>query len=348
MVSTKNLLLIFILLFSWISLAEAMRNDVLVVVNDNSIDSPQVGTYYAQQRGIDPANIVHVHVPNSYFIDWSQFRLLRDQLIHYMQSNTLDDPALTPATCADGEPPYYCAPATEQLRLHSRIRYLVTTRGVPTRVTVDGSSLTSPTTPSSVDNYLKYWLINYFSGDIRMDVNERESAFGDGRGMRQVNPAVDRELIVGRIDGLNSTTANALVDRALAAERNGIYGTWYGATPFFRWRDASNKRVLYPRSGNPLLGWRYPLGLFGEDRPECMDYLNFSGFILEGKSPTYCRVQFNDDFNPAVQSVSYPATGNVGSRQPMPVDAFGYQGWLDGQQAACVFGSLLSWRTNGQ
>ena len=77
--------------------AHALRDDVLVIVNDNSTDSPQVGAYYAQQRGIDPANIVHVNVPSSYFISWDDFRRLRDQLIRFMQDHTLDDPALAPA-----------------------------------------------------------------------------------------------------------------------------------------------------------------------------------------------------------------------------------------------------------
>ena len=106
---------------------------------------PQLGAYYAQQRGIDPANIVHVRVPDSYFISWDDFRRLRDQLIRFMQPNTLDDPTLQPVVCTDGEPPYYCQAAMEQLRTHTRIRYLVTTRGVPTRMTVDGSTLFSPT-----------------------------------------------------------------------------------------------------------------------------------------------------------------------------------------------------------
>ncbi len=47
----------------------------------------ELGAYYAQQRGIDPANIVHVRVPDSYFISWDDFRRLRDQLIHFMQAN---------------------------------------------------------------------------------------------------------------------------------------------------------------------------------------------------------------------------------------------------------------------
>jgi uncharacterized protein (TIGR03790 family) len=145
------------------------RDDVLIIVNNNSIDSPQVGAYYAQQRGIDAANIVHVRTPTRDFISWDAFRSLRDQLIDFMQHNTLDDPALTPVMCSDGEPPFYCPASMDQLRAHTRIRYVVTTRGVPSRMVVDGSTLASAAAPTSVDNYLKYWLVNYFDQDLQLE-----------------------------------------------------------------------------------------------------------------------------------------------------------------------------------
>ena len=223
MISIRRLVVITFLLLFRLSVVEAARNDVLVIVNDNSIDSPQVGAYYAEQRDIDPANIVHIRVPDSYFISWDDFRRLRDQLIRFMQANTLDDPALEPVVCTDGEPPYYCEAAMQQLRAHTRIRHLVTTRGVPTRMTVAGSTLASPGAPTSVDNYLKYWLINYFADDVPLKFTEREAAFGDGRGMRAVEPATDRELIVGRIDGLDLAAATARGDRTQAAERAGLH-----------------------------------------------------------------------------------------------------------------------------
>ena len=340
-----RLVVITSLLLFKLSVVEAARDDVLIVVNDNSIDSPQVGAYYAQQRGIDPANIVHVNVPDSYFISWDDFRRLRDQLIRFMQLNTLDDPTLMPAACTDGEPPYYCTASMDQLRTHTRIRYLVTTRGVPTRMTVDGSTLFSPGAPTSVDNYLKYWLINYFATDTRLRFTERERAFGDGRGMRTVEPAIDRELIVGRIDGLDLNAARALVDRALAAERQGLYGRLFGSTHFNRWVNHSNLRLIYPPAG--IVGWPYQLGLFGEARPECIDSLNVSGSLPEGKIPPHCRVQLNDDSD-LVSGSNYPAPGNAGSRQPQAVDALLYQGWLDGQASAGSFNALLKWRKDDQ
>ena len=340
----RKLLIGIITLFAC-SNAMALRDDVLIIVNDNSVDSPQLGTYYAQQRDIDPANIVHVRVPAGYFIGWDDFRRLRDQLIDFMQRNTLDDPTLTPAVCVDGEPPYYCPAAVEQLRAHSRIRYLVTTRGVPTRMVVDGSTLFDATAPTSVDNYLKYWLLNYFTEDTRLTFNEREVAFGDGRGMRTVLPATDRELIIGRLDGLTLGSARALLDRTLAAERGGLSGRLFGSTRFNRWVDNSTGRLIYPSTG--ITGWPYQLGLFDEARPECVDYLNVSGLLPAGKTPAHCTVQLNEDSDP-VTSASYPAPGNAASRQPQAVNALLYQGWLDGQAAVGSFDALLNWRKNDQ
>jgi uncharacterized protein (TIGR03790 family) len=341
---------IFLLLISLPAHA-SLRDDVLIIVNDNSLDSPRVGAYYAQQRGINPANIVHINVPDSYFISWDDFRRLRDQLIRFMQLNTLDDPALTPEVCLDGEPPFYCTAAMDQLRAHTRIRYLVTTRGVPTRMTVDGSTLYAADAPTSVDNYLKYWLINYFADDVKLLSNEREIDFGDGRGMRTVQPDIDRELIVGRIDGLNLDASLALVDRTLAVEGAGIYGSWYGSTKFWSLKNARTGSAIYPKSDRSILGWRYALGLWGEDRAECRDYLNFSGLLAEGKAPAHCRVKFNDDSDPAMQAtlgISYPAPGAASSRMPRVIDALGYQGWLDGQATLGSFETLLNWRKNDQ
>ncbi len=339
-------LIVACLLLCTVSIVEAaLRDDVLIIVNDNSVDSPALGAYYAQQRGIDPANIVHVRVPAGYFISWTEFRSLRDQLIDFMQRHTLDDPALVPVVCSDGEPPYYCPASMQQLRSHSRIRYLVTTRGVPTRMVVDGSPLYDPSAPTSVDNYLKYWLVNYFAADTWLNFTQRETAFGDGRGMRTVLPATDRELIVGRIDGLSLDSARALLDRTLAAERQGLFGRLFGSTRVQRWVDYTTGRSIYPPDGTA--GWPYQLGLFGEARPECLDYLGVSGLLPAGKTPAHCTVALNDDADP-VTSANYPAPGNAASRQPQAVDALIYQGWLDGQAAAGSYNALLNWRKNDQ
>ena len=316
--------------------AYAFRDDVLVIVNDNSIDSPQIGAYYAQQRNINPANIVHVRIRNGYFINWGEFLSLRDQIIAFMQANTLDDPTLIPAACVDGDLPYYCPAAMQQLRQHTKIRYLVTTRGIPTRMTVTGSSLFAAAAPTSVDNYLKYWLINYFTSDVTLKFTEREQAFMDGRGMRTVIPSVDKELIVGRIDGLNQEAALNLVDRAIQAEQNGIYGNLLSNTQVLHWKNHLTNRTIYQPIDGFLQSWRYQMGIFGESRFECLDYLNFPLASASGLTPLDCHVQMT----PAKER----GPANTVSRQPLANDTLMYSGWLDGSVSASNFNGLLNWR----
>jgi hypothetical protein len=120
--------------------AQILRDDVLVVVNDNSISSPQVGDYYCEQRGIDPANVAHVRVPATNDVKLDQFIALRDQLIKHMQENTL--PAgVVPVSCdtTQGYTHYYCPATVDQLRQLSRIRYVVMTKGLPIRFQFTGS-----------------------------------------------------------------------------------------------------------------------------------------------------------------------------------------------------------------
>ncbi len=126
---------------------QVVRDDVLIVVNDNSIDSPTVGDYYCEQRGIAPGNIAHVHVPVVNEVALDQFVSLRDQLIRFLQQNTLNGNE-TPVVCdtAQGYTPYYCPESVDQIRRLTRIRYLVTTRGVPIKFLFTGSTLKGPRT----------------------------------------------------------------------------------------------------------------------------------------------------------------------------------------------------------
>lgn len=316
-----------------------LRDDVLVIVNDNSQDSPLLGEYYVQQRGIDSANICHVSVPAGYFVTWDDFRSLRDQIIHFMQENTMG--GVQPVICEDGDPPYYCQASADQLRQNTRIRYLVTTRGVPTRMPVDGSSLPY-SGPTSVDNYLRYWIVRYFDSDRVLNFLQRRNAFKDGRGMREVDTSYDGELIVSRLDGMTLDSAEALVDRALEAERQGIYGTLYGSKygstgGVARWYDYSSSSNVY---GDPATSWRYQLGLFGEDRPECIDYLDESASAAAGKAPDFCLARMT--------SGNDPPPARASSREPKAFDAIFYLGSLDGQPTTGSFSEFRNWRRDNE
>lgn len=332
------LLLLFV-----VSNAYAFRNDVLVVVNDNSIDSPILGEYYAQKRGIAPANIAHVRVPSGYYMTWDQFILLRDQLIKHIQDNLLIGNA-TPASCTTASP-YYCDASMRQIRNQSPIKYIVLTRGIPTRLQVKGQSMLT-----SVDSFLRFWLVNYYATSIAsFNAMPRAKAFADGRGMRVVDPALDNEMIIGRIDGLNLASAKALIDRTIAAEQNGLYGKLYGSLydgTGLRWWDYATSKNIYKTA------WRYQHGLFGDlfspqgdaqsftHEVKCLTHIKNNANTAAGKSPQDCVVRLTDgkDAGP----------GRPSSREPLVDNGLVYLGSLDGQATTGRFIDFMNWRKDAQ
>ncbi|WP_198266193.1 TIGR03790 family protein [sulfur-oxidizing endosymbiont of Gigantopelta aegis] len=333
------------------------RDDVLIIVNDNAKDSCVVGKYYAEQRGVGKNNIVHLKVPSSYFLTWTEFKIMRDQIIQFMRTNTFKNASIIPLDCpSTSESLLYCQASMEQIRAETKIKYLVMTRGVPSRVVVDGSTLSSARGPTSIDNYLRHWLVNYYAKDVAFNSNIRATAFADGRGMRTVEPAIDGELIVGRIDGLSTDSAKALVDRAIAAEKNGIYGKHYGSKfgstgGRASWLDYSR---TYPNQyvyGNSSTGWQYQHGIFGAyndlttllnngirfvDNNQCLTHIDNPAGSTTGKSPQECVVKLTNgkDLMPGHQS----------GRQALVDNALVYLGSLDGQPTNGKFSGFMNWR----
>jgi len=361
-----------ILLFLFSQTSHAIRTDVLVVVNDNSVDSPQVGAYYALKRNIDPANVVHIKAPTGHYVTWDEFRSIRDQIIKHIQSNALAETAGPVAGCTPGaaspyaDTQYYCQASIDQIRDHSEIRYIVMTRGVPPAINaVPESQLSSQNGTTSLDNYLRYWLVNYFTSDVEFSSLSRTRDFADGRGMRTVDPEQDLEFIIGRIDGLTYESAVALVDRAISAEENGIYGRLFGAGAArpnglgpMRWKDYSTGQFVYPPEGSNVDGWRYQLGLWNESRPECAAYeSNYlvnaaSSSTTSDNAPAHCDVVISEmlanETIPGTPSSRAPLIdGN-----PLAVDAQVYIGNQDGQATGAgghtnqlsAFDSATNWR----
>ena len=318
---------------------KGVRDDVLIIVNDNAKDSCEVARYYAEQRDLGQYNIAHTFTRPSHLLHYNEFLNFSDQIIKYMQDNTLIAGAPPAPVCTDGLSPYYCQASTDHLRQYTKIRYLVPTLGVPMRTRV----LTN-TESTTVDNYIAFSLLRYIDVTTLFTFNEREIAFTDGRGMRTIDPQHDGELIVGRIDGVSLESTKRIIDRTIDAERNGLYGKLYGS--YFglvgskaQWLDYSRTDTygdfvtVYGNKTSGLNGnsWRYQLGLFGESRPECVDYI---GSNL--KAPLDCNVRF---------SLSPPGTEN--SRTPTVPDALMYLGALHGQKSGGgSFDAVLNYERN--
>ena len=95
----------------------SQRNDVLVIINDNSHDSPLIGNYYAEQRGVVPANVIHISIPNQYYIDWTQFTNLRDQILRKGICLTVAS-ASRPIACSDTSQAIYTQVNVDALTAH--------------------------------------------------------------------------------------------------------------------------------------------------------------------------------------------------------------------------------------
>ncbi len=335
--------------------ATGVRDDVFIIVNDNSIDSCKVGAYYAEQRGIGRNNIIHISAPVSFFINWTEFKIMRDQIITFMRAKTFKDSSIAPVTCpASSESSVYCQAAMTQLRAQTKVKYIVTTKGVPSRMVVDGSTLPFKNSPTSIDNYLRHWLINYYSRDVVFNSNIRASAFGDGQTMRTVIPAIDGELIIGRLDGLDATAAKRLVDRAIAAEKNGIYGKHYGS----KFGSTGGRAVWLNYAvagqytyGDLATGWQYQHGIFGglenqiditmnairfDQNINCLTHIDSSAASAAGKSPQECVVKLTRGADAVI--------GKPNSRQPLVDNALVYLGSLDGQPTNGSFTGFMNWR----
>jgi hypothetical protein len=356
------LLLCQLLLFSTVAGAVCtahigMREDVLIVVNANSTSAGQIGDYYCEQRGIDPANIASVYVPTVNDVKLDQFVSLRDQLILFLQQHTLNGNE-APVVCdiAQGYTRYYCPEIVDQVRRLTRIRYLVLIRGMPNHFYFTGSPLPN-TTITSVDNYLRFWLLNYLAQDTSFSsFNPRAADFADGRGMRIVQPDLDREFIVGRIDGITPQNAMQLIDRTVAAERAGIYGklvssmftSMYvrlnnnGAGAYWKeWLTGRGVTTVYP-------SWHYLHGLFGALQLP-------SGTAVTHVTDPLCVI--NDPVTQVLPQDCvtrltgiYPNGGNnvgpgmYGSVIPRPDQTLVYQGQFGGFSSVGNFQSLLNWR----
>ncbi len=196
---------------------------VLVLANSDDPDSRRIARHYAEVRGVPEANLITLKLPLGEIISWKEFiatlwQPLLDQLV---AAGWVDAIPMT-ATDAIGRRKY--AP------YRHRIAALVVCRGVPLKIEHDPalSAEVKPftargefrTNAGAVDAELSLlavpnYPINAFVPNSLFQ-NERPSLYELGQVVK-----------VSRLDGPTAEDANALVDRAVAAERTGLLGRAY-------------------------------------------------------------------------------------------------------------------------
>ena len=61
------------------------RADIAIIVNDNAVDSCEVGRYYAEKIQLGRSNILHVKTPALPTVSYCQYEILRNQTIKFLQ-----------------------------------------------------------------------------------------------------------------------------------------------------------------------------------------------------------------------------------------------------------------------
>jgi len=152
-------------------------SDVLVLINNNSAMSRQVGEYFASARDIPSARVAYLDVPAREVINWAQFQDLKDQVKTYMLRNNLV----------------------------SAINYIVTTKGFPLKI-----YNTSLLYEASVDEELAM-LYGPSEGAIGGYFAEANPYYGQRTYFNRSQQGI---YLVNRLTGYEWSDVKGIIDRA--------------------------------------------------------------------------------------------------------------------------------------
>src|SRR5262245_28496156 len=197
----------------------------VVIYNRNSSDSKAIAQQYAQKRGVPDAQVFGFDLPISETISRAEFRArLQKPLLNRLEKAKLltfdglskervkDEPSSKPA--------------------NAKIRYAVLSYAVPLKIQSDstlaeeGSEKVRPEmrrNEAAVDSELALLPIFHASPRLFGPYPNRAYAATNTATLHPTNGI----LMVARLDGPTAAIARGLVDKALQAERDGLWGRAY-------------------------------------------------------------------------------------------------------------------------
>ena len=208
--------------------AWAGGDEVVVIYNKRLPESRSVAEYYARARQVPKTQIYGFTLTTNEVMSRAEFRdTLQLPLARRLDSDGLWRFGFVTMPPANG------APATMQYRVvASRIRYAVLCYGVPLKIAPDpglNESLTNGIKPellrneAAVDSELA-WLPLVKTGGLL--AGPMQNWVYGTTNTALLNPT-NGILLVARLDGPSADIAKGLVDKALAAERDGLWGRAY-------------------------------------------------------------------------------------------------------------------------
>jgi len=196
---------------------------VVVIYNAQMPESKDVADHYAARRHVPQNQIIGLKLTTNEVMTRSEYRdQLENPLLRFLDTEKLL--VLEPDAGSTNS-------GARKLK-EARIRYTVLCYGVPLKIAEDGS-LKEP----GAEKLQKELRVNGAAVDSELcllpwhDSHRMLAAFIPNPYYGATNPAVFNPanglLIVARLDGPDAATARALVDKAMEAESNGLWGRAY-------------------------------------------------------------------------------------------------------------------------
>jgi uncharacterized protein (TIGR03790 family) len=210
------------------ALARADGNEVVVVYNKRMPESKSVAEYYATARQVPKRQIFGFSMTTNEVMSRDEFRdILQLPLARRLESTGLWQFGSVTNVATNGEPV-----RVEQRVVAFKIRYVVLCYGVPLKIEPD------PDLKEAIPNDMKPELRrNEASVDselatlplveMNLPLTGPLPNWSYGATNAAVLNPINRILLVARIDGPSADIAKGLVDKALEAERDGLWGRTY-------------------------------------------------------------------------------------------------------------------------
>jgi len=204
-------------------------DEVVVVYNSQLPESKMVAEHYAWARAVPAGQIIGLDLPNREVISRTDFTdLLQNPLAEKLAAAGLwkFGKMTFPSPVKDG------SPLVENRVVESKIRYAVLCYGVPLKI-APAAGLEEPASPptrkefqhneAAVDSELAWLPLIKMKVPLTGPLPNRFYTITNHALMNPTNGI----LLVTRLDGPTPEIADALVDKALAAERDGLWGRAY-------------------------------------------------------------------------------------------------------------------------
>jgi uncharacterized protein (TIGR03790 family) len=212
----------------WTLFAAGQGDGVVVIYNRRLPESKELASYYAQRRAVPTNQVFGFDLPTTETITRTEFRdQLQNPLLKALEGQklfTLQTETISPTRDQTGEP----------LRrvVDAKIRYATLCYGVPVKIVAD-PNLGEPgaenvrielrRNEAAVDSELA--ALPLVLQKLPLTGMARNPAFG-ATNAAQINPT-NGVLVVARLDGPTVEIARGLVDKAMEAETNGLWGRAY-------------------------------------------------------------------------------------------------------------------------